>query len=99
MSNQRHSLVNASAGATGAEVSPSSTCTVNVSASTWGGESVSLQTYNEQTQQWLAVTGATFTANANEVLRIGSGQKVRASTSGAGGTMAGVNVYFAMHSA
>ncbi|OLF82666.1 hypothetical protein AWH63_06585 [Marinobacter sp. C18] len=97
MSNQRHSLINAVAGTTGTEVAVTPICSVNVSASTWGGQSVTLQTFNEKTEQWAGITDATFTANANQVLRLGSNQKVRAVTSGSAGTMAGVNVYFALH--
>lgn len=99
MSNQLHSLFNAGAGTTGEAVEVTDTCSVHISASTWGGESVTLQAYNARADQWVGIADATFTANANQTLRIGHGQKVRAVTSGSAGTMAGVNVYFAMHSA
>ena len=97
MSNQLHSLFNEGAGATGNAVEVNEVCSVSVSASTWDGQSVTLQTYNVKADQWIAIADATFTSNANQTLRLGRGQKVRAVTSGSGGAMAGVNVYFVNH--
>jgi|AntRauTorckE6833_2_1112554.scaffolds.fasta_scaffold55521_2 hypothetical protein len=98
MSNQLSSLTNAGAGVTGKEIQTStSEHYVHVSAATWGGQSVKLQIKNDNAGTWHDIAGAIFTANGDQRLAVGNGQTVRAITTGSGGTMAGVNVFFVPH--
>lgn len=98
MSNQFTSLTNAGAGITGRVITTAtSKHYVHVSATTWGGESVKLQIKNANSGTWHDIADGTFTANGDKVLQVGNGQDIRAVTTGSGGTMAGVNVFFVPH--
>ena len=98
MSNQLHSLSNAGAGTIGEEIyTVSSASYVHVSATTWDSQSVQLQIKNVKADTWHDIVDGTFTSNGDKVLRVGNGQKVRAVTSGFGGSMAGVSVFFVPH--
>jgi hypothetical protein len=98
MSNQNHSLFNAGAGAQGGEfLTRGNSASVHVSATTWGGQAVQIQIYNDASSAWEIMAGAQFTENTANVIAPGNSQRLRAVTTGAGGTMAGVNVFFCAH--
>lgn len=98
MSNQYHSLTNAGGGETGNEIQTATSASyLHVSAATWGGQSVKMQIRNEATKQFDDIPGASFTENSAKVIRVGSGQTVRAVSTGNAGDMAGVNVYLVPH--
>ena len=98
MSSQYPTLNNAGAGVTGKEVQTATASSyVHVSATTWGGQSATLQIKNVNSGTWHNIAEGVFTADGDKVLRVGNGQSIRAVTSGTGGTMAGVNVFIVPH--
>lgn len=90
MRNRFNLLSNVGAGASGEPVEMAAdNAHITVTASVWGGESVKLQELGEG-GVYSDIPGAVFTQDAANVYQGYRGQTIRAVTTGAGGTMAGV---------